>query len=291
MKIRKILIFISLCFLVNCARNTMPPSMPFEKTELRNNKASNTPEIMIWYLQNNAFFYQKKIKGKYPANWFEADYTMFKLLKQHLKADINEGFKIDDPVVLTFYEDYKTKTKWYKYIIDKSNENGFLIHSENNCGAQDWAADRLSRWWYFTNKKDEFEEIEKREKILKSDKFLFIFSNEDRRIKAIRDLSLFHDPKAFEILINTMEDKTVSVFLKRTIAANALEIPQLQRFKDYLPRIEKIISEETDVLKTLKRYPNWQEYDAHERLILWLQKLTKLINGEIEKLWQKAKEQ
>ena len=43
----------------------MPPSMPFEKTELRNNRASNTPEIMIWYLQNNAFFYQKKIKGKY----------------------------------------------------------------------------------------------------------------------------------------------------------------------------------------------------------------------------------
>ena len=104
-------------------------------------------------------------------------------------------------------------------------------------------------------------------------------------------MKFFQNPKAFDVLINSLEDKSFSVELKATVASGIIKFPQLQRFKDYLPRIEKIISQETEIFKTLKRYPNWQLYSDYKYLIERLQKLTKLIKGEIEEKWQRAKEQ
>jgi phosphoserine aminotransferase len=68
----------------------MPPSMPFEKTELRNNKVSNTPEIMIWTLQKDVFKYQKRMSGKYPVSWFDIKDNFNKRLIGDYRKDIKK---------------------------------------------------------------------------------------------------------------------------------------------------------------------------------------------------------
>jgi len=190
---------------------------------------------------------------KYPKRWEDIGEKEFVKRLPTFKSDYNEGFRIDDSATMTFYEDYKDRKVWYRYIIDESGENSILIHSENNNGKQDWVSDNKTAWWYFADKKTEMNELKKREKIIKKKKLLFIFSNEKKRINAIREISNIYNPQVFDILLNTFRDKSESIEFRRIILGSILELPNLYRFKKYTSCIKKLISEEKRALP-LQRY-------------------------------------
>jgi len=247
-----------------------------DNIQVRNGKVTNTPERMIGSLRY-VFIDYYEINKKYPENWMEVGESFIGGRVSHFSKEIKAGFKIDEPYVIIFYEDYKSKTKWYKYFIDKSDETGFLMHSENNCGTQDWSADEKSKWWYFADNERELKEIEKRKTNKKNKKFLFILSNEYKKTNALRELKFIQNLKAFDLLIEYIENTTESSW-NRSVAVSSLDgFPKLNRFKNYIGRINSIISIETEIIKKIDRYPDWQEYNNHKFIITVLTELINII--------------
>jgi|GEM_PF-2684106 len=264
---KKVLSIIILMTLLGCIINCS--DAVFLKNEKKSD-GTDRPDKMIELIKNQFYLFHRK-ECRYP-NSFREIMLRYKYAPEDIETEKGNAF--------IFYKDKNSKEKWYRYVLDNSSESSFQIHSENNCGKQDWVGDNLTQWWYMPDKEFEKKEIEKRREIFKKKKMFFIFSNDENRKKAIRELRYFYNPMAFETLFEILENRTESVLIRAIAAVVILDFPKLTRFKQYVPRIERIIVEESRAIKNINKRTDRLLYEDQGIIIDRLSRLKISIEGK-----------
>jgi len=164
----------------------------------------------------------------YPALWQDI------YRETNLQLDDKTRCTVDGTTLSVF----KKNKLIVVYTVARSDQNDYFIHSVNSLGQDNWCRDKNYAWLFYAHETNELREINDRAEIL-------AHSNDLRRTALLLKGWEFKHPRAFEVLFAELERPDNSVFIKgRVLSRLSDNIPYLDRFKSYLPRLETLIANE-----------------------------------------------
>lgn len=184
--------------------------------------------------------------GTFPAVWLDID------KETNTRLDDKTRCTRDGNSLSVFKNDKLINV----FVIARSDQDDYFVHSSNSRGEANWCRDRNFSWLYYLHEVNELQEIDRRAKIL-------AHSNDLRRLALLLTGWEFKHPRAFEVLFTELERPGNSQLIRyRLIIRLSNDLPYMERFKSYLPRLEAMI-----VGAASKSDPTYNETQYHRMLV------------------------
>jgi len=186
-----------------------------------------SPRSFIESIKESFASYHRE-HGTYPAVWRDI------YQETNLQLDEKTRCTLDGNSLSV----YKKNKLINVYVIARSDQDDYFVHSTNSRGEENWCRDKNFAWLYYMYEVNELQEIDRRAEIL-------AHSNDLSRTALLLKGWQFKHPRAFDVLFAELERPGNSQFIRSRLAIRlSSDLPYMERFKSFLPRLEALIASE-----------------------------------------------